>query len=370
MLELSTGLPGAYCGRLLAMLGADVVKVESSTRPDEARAAGSGVERFVHAQKRSVALDVATTRGRELLARMAAGSDVLLDDGCLGAPPSVRDRYGELLTACPRLVVVAITPYGLDGPRAAWQATELTELAAGGWLSAGPHGATPLMPGAASARYSAGTLAALGALLALRARRRTDRGQLVEVPLNEAFVHMLTAPTVVFSFAGADLPRMGDGFPYAIYPCADGYLGVNVLTQSHWVGLCRLMGREDLIDDPRYRTGVERAAPAAAAELDAIISQWAARQPASATFHAAQATRTPITIVPSPREVLDSPQYAARDYWVEDETPGLGHFRLPGAPFQLASGALAPFRPAHDVGADSAEVLAASEPSLTDSAVP
>ena len=86
MLELTTGIPGAYCGRLLAMLGADVVKVESPARADEARAAGNGVDRFLHAQKRSLALDVTTRRGGELMVRLAVGADVVIDDGALGAP--------------------------------------------------------------------------------------------------------------------------------------------------------------------------------------------------------------------------------------------------------------------------------------------
>src|SRR5262245_25322476 len=160
VLELTVGIPGAYAGRLLAMLGADVVKVESPDRSDEARAAGTGVERFLHAQKRSVALDVGRADGDRLVERLAAGADIVLDDGALGDPPDVRARYDDLLARSPRLVIVAFSPYGLDGPRAGWQATELTELAASGWLPFGPHGGTPLMPGAPSARYTAGTFGA------------------------------------------------------------------------------------------------------------------------------------------------------------------------------------------------------------------
>jgi crotonobetainyl-CoA:carnitine CoA-transferase CaiB-like acyl-CoA transferase len=360
VLELTSGLPGSYCGRLLAMIGADVIKIESAARPDEARAAGTGLDRFLHAQKRSVELDVTTPDGATVLDRLAAGADVLLDDGALGRPPGVRERYDELLAAHPQLVVVALSPYGLDGPRAAWESTELTELAAGGWLPNGPRGGPPIMPGTACARYGAGTYAALAALLALAARRRDGSGQLVDVSLHEAFVHLLPAPTVFFSFAGVDLPRLGDEYPFAIYPCADSYLGVSILTQGHWVGLCRLMERPDLVDHPRYRTGVERADPAVAAELDAIIAEWIAGQPAHETFHRAQHMRVPITIVASPTEVLASPQYEARQYWVETDDAELGRLRLPRTPFRLASDAFAPFRPARRRGADTDAVLSAA----------
>jgi crotonobetainyl-CoA:carnitine CoA-transferase CaiB-like acyl-CoA transferase len=348
VLELSSGIPGAYCGRLLAMLGADVIKVESPSRPDEARAAGTGGERFLHAQKRSVALSDAT-----LLERLIAAADVVLDDGLLGPPPDVTARYDQLLAEHERLIIASFSPYGLDGPRAGWLATELTELAAGGFLPIGPHGGPAVMPGPPSGRGAIGTVGALGVLLALTARRRDGRGQLVEVAAQEALLHMLTLPTVVYSFGGGELPRMGDGYPFGIYPCADGYLGVHILTQGHWVGLCRLMGRDDLVDHPRYRTGVERADPAVAAELDAVIADWVRTQPADATFHAAQALRCAITIVPGPLAVLASEQYAARDYWVTDDDPERGPLRLPGVPFKLASGAVAPFRPATSTAADT-----------------
>ena len=295
-----------------------------------------------------------------MVARLAAGVDIVLDDGALGVPPAVKARYDELLAAADGLIVVAFSPFGLDGPRADWQATELIELAAGGWLSFGPNGGEPVMPGVPSARYTAGTFGALGAVLALAARRRSGRGQLVEVPLVEAFVHQLTLPTVVHSFSGVDMPRLGDGFPFGIYPAADGHLGINVLTQSHWTGLCRLMGREDLVDHPRYRTGVERADPEVAAELDAVVREWAATQPADATFHAAQAMRTPVTPVPAPSAVLASAHYAARGYWVDD-----GDVRLPSTPFRLASGAFAPLRPACRPGADTDDVLATLEEAAT-----
>ena len=109
VLELSSGIPGAYCGRLLAMLGADVVKVESPTRPDEARAAGTGGDRFLHAQKRSLALDVATPAGAALLERLLAAMPTSCSTTApSGAPPDVRERYDELLAAHCRLVVVVV----------------------------------------------------------------------------------------------------------------------------------------------------------------------------------------------------------------------------------------------------------------------
>lgn len=371
VLELTTEVAGGYCGRLLAMLGADVIKVESLTRPDHARRSGpfpggeahldrSGLHRFLNAQKRSLSLDVASASGFEILRRLAGSADVVLDDGALGAPPGVAERYAELLAANDQLVINAFSPYGLEGPRAAWCSSELTELAAAGWLQAAPPAGEPLMPGTPCGHYGAGTFGALGVLLALLARRRFGYGQLVETPLNEALLSILTAPTSTFVMDGRDGYRLGDGFPYGIYPCADGHLGVSILTQGHWIGLCRLMDRLDLLDDDRFRTGAERADPAVAAEIDVIISDWVAGQPAQETFQRGQALGAPIAIVPSPSQVLTSPQYDARAYWVDDDDPELGRIRLPGNPFRFASDGFAPFTRARRMGADTECVLEAA----------
>jgi crotonobetainyl-CoA:carnitine CoA-transferase CaiB-like acyl-CoA transferase len=368
VLELTDQLPGGYCGRLLAMLGADVIKIESPSRLDRSRAAGpfpgdkphwerSGLYRYLHAQKRSLSLAVDTPSGFDLLRRLTASADVLLDDGALGPPSAVLARYAELMAANDRLIVNAFSSYGLHGPKAGWVSTELTELAASGWLRPRPEGAQPLMPGAPCAHYGVGTLGALGVLLALAARRRFGFGQLVETPINEALLSLLAFPTAAFSFSGSDGVRLGDGYPFAIFRCADGYLGVSLLTQRHWHGLCVLMGRQDLLTNPRFRTGAERAAPEAAAEITRLIGDWIADQPARATYEQAQALRVPIAIIPSPSEVLASPHYQARGYWIDDDDPELGQLRLPGHPFQLTCGGFAPFRRAPRFGAETAAVL-------------
>ena len=292
VLELTSELPGAQCGALLALLGAEVVKAESARRPDRARLVGpfpdgavdrehSGLHRYLNARKRSVGLDVSRPSGRAVLDRLAAGADVLLDDGALGRPPAVAATYAGLLGANERLIVVAFSPYGLDGPKAGWVSTELTALAASGWLKgevtahdARPEsddarpgdddvrpGAEPLMPGSSAPALGVGTLGAIGVLLALTARRRSGRGQLVEVPEQEALLSLLPFPTAMFAYLGHDHGRLGDRHPYGIYPCSDGHLGVSILTQGHWEALCRLMDRADLADDLRLADGELRAQP-------------------------------------------------------------------------------------------------------------
>ncbi len=368
VVETTTGIAGSYCGRLLAGLGADVVKVESRRRPDVARASGpfpddvadperSGWHRYLNANKRSVGLELDDPAGYEVFEQLVGRADVLIDDGMLGRPPAVRARYEALRAGHPGLVVMAFSPFGLEGPKAGWASCELTELAAGGWLQGSAPGLPPLMPGTPCAHHAAGVFGAGGILLALAARRRHGTGQLAETRLVEAFLSMLTAPTSLYVMSGVDGYRAGDTYPFAIHRCRDGHLGVSILTQAHWVGLCALMGEPDLAEHPRYRSGVDRADPSVAAELHTRIAQWAADQFAHDAFTRGQAMRVPIAVVPSPSQVLGSEQYAARGYWVDVDDPDLGPLRLPGNPFPFADGGFAPHRRAPRLGEHDAEIL-------------
>ena len=117
------------------------------------------------------------------------------------------------------------------------------------------------------------------------------------------------------------------------------------------------MGREDLLTNPRFLSGAERADPEVAAEITRLIGERIAGKPAQATFEEAQALRVPIAIIPSPSEVLASPHYRERGYWIDDDDPELGEIRLPGHPFELACGGFALFRRAPAFGADTASLL-------------
>ena len=214
------------------------------------------------------------------------------------------------------------------------------------------------MPGSSCGELGVGTLAALGAALALRSRRTTGRGQLVEAARQQALLSLLAFPTTLFAWNGIDQFRLGDRYPFAIVPCADGHLGVSILTQRHWEALCQFMGRPDLLERPDLADGEARARPEAVEEIMRELTRWLADKPATATFEAGQAMRVPISIIPSPTEVLGSPQYESRGYWLEAKHPLFGTLRLPGRPYRSSEGTFADFRPAPRVGQHSAEVLA------------
>ncbi len=314
--------------------------------------------RYLHAQKRSLSLDLSSPRGMEIFRSLTERADIILDEGVLGEPPQVAELYADLMRLSERLIVVAFSPFGVEGPQSGYVATELIELAASGWLTASGPGEEPLMPGSNAAACGAGTYGAVGVLTALWARVQSNRGQLVEVPSNEALLSLLAFPTTLFSYSGQDGMRLGDVYPFAIFPCADGFLGVSVLTQRHWESLCRLMKRKDLLSEPRFASGAARAMPETVSEIMEIIGDWASGQPAYETFVTGQARGVPLGIIPSPSEVLRSPHYEARAYWHDYVDPVFGPLRVPGAPYRASDGTFAPFRPAPDMlGTDTANIL-------------
>lgn len=224
-----TGRLGWLTGRLLADLGADVTKIEA---PDAE--IGSADWRALNVNKNLTRLDLGKAPGRKALDRLAAGADILIATPHPGAAEARLYDYDRLAAINPRLIVVAITPFGLTGPKAAWQATDLEIMASGGAMAlAGEPDGKPLRVSAPQSYAWAGGQAAVGALTALAARWKTGRGQLVDVSAQAAVIIALAhAPTFVDMLgvtprrAGAFMTgRSVQGAKYRVFwPCRDGFI--------------------------------------------------------------------------------------------------------------------------------------------------
>jgi len=224
-----TGRLGWLAGRLLADLGAEVTKLEA---PD---ADTSSAEwRALNVNKRLVHADLYSRSGRGMLHELAATADILIATPQPGTPEAGLFEYARLAAINPRLIVTAITPFGLSGPKAAWLASDIEIMAAGGAMSlAGEPGGAPLRVSAPQSYAWAGSQAAVGALTALAARWTTGRGQLVDVSAQAAVIIALAhAPTFV-DIAGTTPTRAGAfmtgrsvaGAKYRVFwPCRDGFI--------------------------------------------------------------------------------------------------------------------------------------------------
>lgn len=357
VIELTNTIAGAYCGRLLAWFGADVIKVEAREGQDESRL--PHLHPFLNASKQSVAIDHMSPSGKRALNSLLSAAPLFIEDGAYGGIEDRKLLAGEL-TRLDGPIYVAISPFGLSGPRSTWQATDAVALAASGWLhGTAREGEQPFIPGTDVASYGTGMVAALGALLALRARRGDGSGQLVDATMVESLLSFLAFPTVRFSYSGETAMRIGDSYPFGIFPCADGYMGVNILTQRHWEGLCELMDRVDLRDDPGLKTGADRANPESVQRISQAIHDWFADKPALETLSRGQAMGVPLASIPSPSELIDSPQYGDRAYWRTEASPTGAELRTPGPPFKGKAGTLVEPTVAPKPGADTQSILGA-----------
>jgi crotonobetainyl-CoA:carnitine CoA-transferase CaiB-like acyl-CoA transferase len=323
VVEIADEISGPYCGKLLADLGADVTKVEAS-QGDPLRWWGpfpgghldpdrAGLYEYLNAGKRGATLDEA----RDLL----ADADVLIDGhGRHTVPPESS------------LVAVRITDFGQHGPLRDRVATPLTMQAISGWISARDPDRPPVQAGARIAEYVAGGYAALGALTALRV---APAGQVTEVDVSvlEALLSTLPYPMMMFERMRAlGLPTNVRQAPMlGVVRAADGWVGINCLTGQHWLDVCDMLGLPEYGEQQFaiMMGGPERA------EFYAAAQPWLDERTVADIVELSQALRIPAAPVADGADVLDSPQYAERGFFVEGGGKDWS-FRQPGPPFRLS----------------------------------
>ena len=393
----------AWAGKLLADMGADVVLVEppggDATRgwPPFADDV-PGPERSLHwwhhqTSKRGIALDLEDARGRELLRRLVAGADVLLEGEAPGRLAALGLDWAELSALRPELVMASITPFGREGPRRGEQATDLTLLAAGGpvW-SCGydDHSLPPVRGLGGQATNIGGHYAVLAVLTALLHRAESGEGQHVDVSLyaaanvtsEMASYHWLVQRTTVQRQTGRHAMEV-QTLPTQIL-CADGRhvcTGVPPRRREEFARLVAWL--ESLgIAEPEFpelvflRRGAEREAVDFAQigvddEVTAIfaaareaLNLAASRLPAREFFLGAQRVAgIPVGVVYSPEEAFEDEHFRARGMQVAVEHPEHGRaFRYPGAPYRMEKGAWRIARRAPRLGEHTQEVLREIEP--------
>ena len=346
VLDLTRVLSGPYCTMMLADLGARVIKVEHPGKGDDTRHWGPpfvGTESAyflsVNRNKESVSLDFKHPQGREVLDRLIARADVLVEN----FKPGTMDRAGfgwETLHARhPRLVYASISGYGQTGPRSNEPGYDAVIQAEGGLMSVTGAGDGPAYRlGVAISDIVAGMFASQGITAALYARERTGHGQRVDIGMLDTTAALLTYQAGNYFATGQIPARLGNRHPtiapYETLKTADGEIVVAVGNDSLWKRFCPAIGRPDLADDPRFRTNRDRLTnyEAMKPELDRAL---AARTRAEWTERF-RAAGVPCGAVRDVGEVLADPQIAARDMVATLEHPTAGATRVIGTPIKLS----------------------------------
>ncbi len=362
-------VPGA--GMYLADQGADVIKVEppwgDSGRLTYTTAPIGDINRHflvLNRNKRDVVVDISKEAGREVIYKLVEKSDVLLQNYRPGVAERIGMGYETLQRLNPRLVYVAVTPYGNKGPYAGSRAYDLLVQSHSGILGhrSMPDG-TPISGGVWVADCSAPMLIAYGVMLALWVREKTGKGQKVETSLLNLGVAMQSVDMVRAESelqpkaSGVSQPRsLAAQALYAPYRCQDGaFIMLVVVTDDEWSRLCRVLGLEHLTDDPAFKTSLSRAENST--ELFPILEGVFATRPRDEWVKALLLEDVPCAPVMGREEVFKHPQLLANDMLIDVEQPPIGKVRMMGIPVKLCGNPGQIRRPAPGFGQHTEEVL-------------
>ncbi|TMG03054.1 MAG: CoA transferase [Chloroflexi bacterium] len=341
----------AYATKLMADLGAEVIKVEPLTGdPDrclgpfpggEPHPEKSGTFLYLNCNKQSVMLDITNHTGRQVLDSLLRDADVFIHD----IPPAEAEALGlsdkQVRAGKDRLVTTFISPFGESGPHRDWKAYDLTTLSAGGWtwLNGWPGHPEmpPLRPFGRQSAYQAGVNAALATMGALLARLRTGRGQHVEVSAQECITAILEMTFAFWPYMNAPTARWGQRpiHPIDFFQCKDGgWIFVLCVEEHQWQRLVELM------ETPEW-TQWEVAANrfVRASNWDALrpfMEEWVSQWTTDDLYKAAQAKRIPFAPASTLSQLLDSEHLKARGFFVEIAYPQAGTIKQPGAPFKMS----------------------------------
>ena len=378
VVEVAESVAGAFCGRMLAAFGARVIKIErppngSWTRYAEPQLNGyqspesGALFLYDNMGKKSVVLDWKNADGMAALLNLVSDADVLIDDW----QPKTRRSLGidadTLRSLNPLLVNLSLTPFGLNGPYADWQSSPLVSLALGGYLYlSGEEDREPLMlPG-----YQAQRLTAMkgyaGLMLALRAREMTGRGQPVELSEMEALAALHQFTFVSHQYDGIIRKRAGvrlatgrrtGGYPITTLPCKDGYITFSASAPHQWDYVCAMIGREDLLIDPRF--SAFQSLKDVADEIDEILLEWVADKTRQEIVElAAGVYSVPASPVFDLSETMQDSQYIERGLFDQFDHPQDDGTTFPLVPFHM-SATQPRFSPAPSLGEHNGLMVAA-----------
>lgn len=370
VIDMGHFFAGPYCASLLAGLGAEVIKVERPGTGDGARRIGpfpddephqekSGLFSYLNLGKKSITLNLKSEMGKDILRKLVAEADVVIENFEPRVMPSLGLAYETLREPNPSLVMTSISNFGQSGPYRDYRGYELTLNALSGIQSEnGDPDREPVKLGGQQLQFQAGLVAAFATMSAIWYRNTTGVGQHIDLAILEVAASMMGHPLTVYQYTRYSPVRNGirpinQGFrsteasvntpppdprnpsvyPIAILPCKDGYVCVDTEVPQQWLDLCDMIGRPELKEDPRYSTTMRGLH---ADEVDAILIDYLKDKTQSEFFEEATAWHIPSAIINNMAQLFHDPQHKARGFFIQVEHPALGKIDYPGHPFTMS----------------------------------
>jgi crotonobetainyl-CoA:carnitine CoA-transferase CaiB-like acyl-CoA transferase len=295
-----------------------------------------------------------------MLFEMVQKADVLLENFGPGAMDRMGVGYSVLAPLNPKLIYATGTGYGISGPSRDNLAMDLTVQAASGVMSVtGEAEGPPMRVGVTMADFLGGTHLYGAIMTALFQRERTGMGQLVEIAMQEAVYFTLAGPLDILYRTGKLPPRTGNLggntiTPFGVFPAKDGYVAIHTGTEQHWKNLLVAAGREDLLDDPRFRTMHDRGRHRD--ETHAIVTNWTMSVTKDEAAALAQKHRIPLSPVRNVDEVMLDPHLHERGMLEWFDHPELGRVVMPTSPMRYHGSKVADMAPSPRLGQHNEEV--------------
>jgi CoA:oxalate CoA-transferase len=365
VLDLTRVLSGPFCTALLGDMGADIIKVEAP-EGDSIRSSGAlknGLSTYFaqfNRNKRSIVLDLRTPEAKETLARLVAGSDVLVEN----FRPGVLARLGfddtRLFSLKPSLVVCSINGFGSTGPYKDRPAFDFIAQALSGFMSVnGTSDGPPLRSGLPISDLVAGLYAALSITAAVFHARTTGQGQRTEVSLTNGMVSMLSYIATTYFASGSVPPRSGNDHPiaapYGLFPTRDGQIALAPADNTFFGRLADAIGLPELKTDPLYATNATRVANRA--RINAIVGGRLASETTAYWVETLNKAGVPSGPVNGVAEALSDPQITAQEMVLTVPHPGHGALNLLGFPMKFSQTPCRIRRTAPGLGEHTAEIL-------------
>lgn len=384
VLDLGQVWAGPHCGKVLADLGAQVIKVESPARPDILRgplhprspAEGcypdndSGERPFDrHAYfidrnlgKMGMALDFSRDEGRQVLLDLVRVSDVVIENFSLGVMVRMGLGYPQLSAVNRGIICLSMPANGNSGPESSYSGFGITNDLMSGMAKATGYPGEPQNLGINASDPLAGLHGAAAVLVALWVRAHTGRGAFIDLSQRESAIRACFQHVLDYQMNGREAEPVGNrharAAPHGCYRCRgdDRWICIAVTDDAAWHGLCRAMGRSDLAQDPRFSSAAERKANEDA--LDAILGAWTANRDARDLMHLLQRAGVPAAAVADARDLMSDPHLEARGFFHDVEQPTAGKRRHLGGGIVLdPPGRMPRRRPAPTFGADNESIL-------------
>ncbi|MBM9593391.1 CaiB/BaiF CoA transferase family protein [Roseitranquillus sediminis] len=367
VIDLSHIYNGPYATLLLALAGAEVIKVEPKGGEHLRSRGNAGPAAMAYAMlnsnKESMTLDLKSTRGKAILLDLVTRADVVVEN----FSPGTTDRLGigpaVLREINPRLIYGSSSGYGKDGPYRSYPAMDLVMQAMTGVISITGHpDQPPVKAGPALCDFSAGVHLYAAIVTALYERERTGHGRVVEVSMQDATYATMTSNLGMLMAMGDAAPsRTGNRHgglgisPYNSYRASDGFVVLNAPGDADFRAMLRVIGREDLEDDPRFVSRTSRVENMAA--VDELLEGWTAGRPRDEIARLMLVAGVPCAPVRELAEVIEDENMHARGSLQRVDHPELGRIVLPHSPLRFEGSPLKPLDPSHPVGADTAAIL-------------